>query len=86
MRMRHSCAIEPELCANRLRRRAVVGLGAGAALAALQPAWATDRRPPMAIADLPRLPQATARGERLLWSLDHNIGVFSGIEVALRRF
>ncbi len=27
-----------------------------------------------------------ARGERLLWSLDHNIGVFSGIEVALRRF
>ncbi len=27
-----------------------------------------------------------ARGERLLWSLDNNIGVYSGIELALRRF
>lgn len=27
-----------------------------------------------------------ARGERLLWSLDNNIGVFSGIEVALTKF
>lgn len=27
-----------------------------------------------------------ARGERLLWSLDNNIGVYSGIEVALTKF
>ncbi len=26
-----------------------------------------------------------ARGERLLWSLENNLGVFSGIEIALRR-
>ena len=27
-----------------------------------------------------------ARAERLLWSLDNNIGVFSDIEVALNKF
>ncbi len=27
-----------------------------------------------------------ARGERLLWSLENNVGVFSGIEAALRRY
>ncbi len=27
-----------------------------------------------------------ARGERLLWSLENNVGVYSGIEVALRRY
>lgn len=27
-----------------------------------------------------------ARGERLLWSLENNVGVYSGIEVALKKF
>ena len=26
-----------------------------------------------------------ARAERLVWSLDHNVGVFSGVEIALRK-